>query len=389
MTTVFKNENSTNMYLTALNTILQEGDEYSPRGKKVKEIRPVTFEFNPKDRVTFLKGRNINPFFQLAESLWIIMGRSDVEWLTDYNKAIGQFSDNEEFFNAPYGERLRFWNKNDAHGFIYNPIDQLFDVYNKITEDTDTRQAVAVLYNPLFDNGEYTIKEKGKDIPCNMICTFKVRKNKLDLHVFNRSNDLHWGTFGANLCQFSTLLELMASWLRLEPGTYYHTTDSLHIYLDDYGSKITEDVLKHYQEGQKDIPSTQFVFLDEPRISCTLDECNAFLNDFNRIDYCINYKDLYLESSLDVAVSSFDNLLRDITDPYFRLIVNAMIMYKAHKCKNEELLYHMLQVMPLCSWKVSCMRFLSKNHSETINKALESQEGFTEGMKSYILRKDS
>src|SRR5690606_5131107 len=156
---------------------------------------------NPRNQVTFLRGRKINPFFQRAECLWILAGRSDVEWLLHYNKNMKMFSDNGIHFNAPYGERLRYWGKNDASNYIYNPIDQLCCVYGTLNVGTDTGQAVASIWDPLIDGFHY----KGFERPCHMLLTFKLRINKVDLAVYNRSNDLVWGLQGANLGQFTTI----------------------------------------------------------------------------------------------------------------------------------------------------------------------------------------
>ena len=183
----FKDTNPTKMYLDALDTLLEQVEECCPRGKLIKELRPTSVEFqNPYNRVTFLGSRRVNPFFQLAESLWILSGRADVEWLVKFNANMASFSDDGVYFNAPYGERIRSWNKNSAHGVIINPIDQLVDAYKKLSHDKDTRQAVVLISNPMFDNSNYTIGEVGKDVACNLIFTFKIRKNKLHLTVLLR-----------------------------------------------------------------------------------------------------------------------------------------------------------------------------------------------------------
>ena len=67
------------MYFKALRDLVEIGDKVAPRGKLISELRPACFEFgNPYNRVTFLRGRRINPFFQIAESLWILSGRAEV-----------------------------------------------------------------------------------------------------------------------------------------------------------------------------------------------------------------------------------------------------------------------------------------------------------------------
>src|SRR5690606_10759571 len=225
MVQVFSGDNPTQLYLDATIEVIKDGKELAPRGKKVKELHPAVVQFtNPLNRVTFLKGRKINPFFQLAEGIWILLGRADVDFLTRYNRNMANFSDNGVFFNAPYGERLRFWGKNDASGFIHNPIDQLYDAYKKLKADPDSRQAFAMIGDPRFDNSDYTLSG-GKDVACNREIFFKIRDGKLDITVTNRSNDVHWGLWGANLNQFTTIQEMMASWLGVEVGVYTQMTD--------------------------------------------------------------------------------------------------------------------------------------------------------------------
>lgn len=163
----FTGDNPSVLQVKSFFSVLEKGSEVKPRGKRIKELRPSTFEFqNPYRRFTFMRGRKVNPFFTLAESLWIISGRSDVQFLDAFNKNMKSFSDDGQFFNASYGERLRAWGSNKLHEQLYNPVDQMYDAYYKLKEDPDTRQAVMVISNPHFDNSRYTVLEKGRDIAC-------------------------------------------------------------------------------------------------------------------------------------------------------------------------------------------------------------------------------
>lgn len=362
-TTVFSGSNPTQLYMDALNKLILTGKECSPRGLRIKELRPVILEYlNPASRVTFLRGRTINPFFQLAEALWIIAGRSDVAFLTQYNKNMASFSDDGVYFNAPYGERLRYWNKNDASATIINPIDQLVDVYRKIKADPDTRQAVASIYNPLFDN----FNNQTKDRPCNMMLSFKLRDGKLDLQVFNRSNDIHWGTFGANLCQFATILEVMASWLGVKMGVLYQNTDSLHVYLDDYGYKETEKIFNAYGITEEDMfsPNVQeFITKTEPRITSSLEDTSMILNHYFSVLNPVVEQDATYESqeTLETLLSA----IAGCPDDYFRMTFMVMVAYQAHKRKKLPLVVASLSSVPDCSWKISCLRFL---HDKVCNE---------------------
>ena len=367
----FKDTNPTKMYLDALDTLLEQGEECCPRGKLIKELRPTSVEFqNPYNRVTFLGSRRVNPFFQLAESLWILSGRADVEWLVKFNANMASFSDDGVYFNAPYGERIRSWNKNSAHGVIINPIDQLVDAYKKLSHDKDTRQAVVLISNPMFDNSNYTIGEMGKDVACNLIFTFKIRKNRLHLTVFNRSNDAHWGLWGANLCQFSTIQEVMLTWLKnsgnsdfesLELGEYCQVTDSLHIYLDEYGAKCTTDVINYYKDHDKDEVLADFTCKQEPRMNSSAFEFDRFLNTYWSTINPFLMDDNYIGNSENINI--FYDLVESIhdskgMDDYWFIAIRGMLVYRLVKLGNLKKSVEVLSKLPSCQWKISMMYFL-------------------------------
>lgn len=395
MAKAFSGENPSQLYLDIQKALLTEGDEVGPRGKKTKELRPVIIEnTNPMNRVVFVEGRKVNPFFQQAEALWILAGRSDVEWLLKYNKNMGQFSDDGINFNAPYGERLRYWNKSNANDYIYNPIDQLVDVYEKIVKDTYTRQAVAVIYNPLFDNMGYG----GKDTPCNLILTFKVRPSKrlngadaLDLTVFNRSNDLHWGTFGANLCQFATIQEVMASWLGLPVGKYSVCSDSLHIYLEDYGAAETNKILKAYHLENANLELTpvpkvkHFTFEDEPRITTDINDTFAFLHTFfnGGLSDALHHDNNILNEDAGYALL---NAFKEIPDAYFRDNLLNMLVYRAHRLGNFDLMVDAIKETKDSQWKLSGLYFLYSSYKDK-PEFTKLYAHFSEDKQRYIERK--
>lgn len=351
---VFAGDNASQLYMNALIAILEEGKDVSPRGTVRKEIQAVITYENPLIRTTFLRGRTINPFFQLAESFWIACGRADVEFLLHYNKNMGQFSDDGTWFHAPYGERLRKWNHSEETGFTFCPHDQLLDVVLKFHKDIHTSQAVASIWNPYFDSIEY----EGKDFPCNDLLKFKVRDGKLNLTVNNRSNDLHWGTFGANLCQFATIQELVASWIGVEVGEYNQESDSLHVYTHDYGYKITEGVMKAYAMSEADsegIPIVQqFSFPNEPRITCTYREFTDIQKKWELVE-----KTVHSLGELDaMRAGSLLQYFLEVKDDYFRMTFLAMYAYQAHKEGSVILTTRALEHIPDCSWKVSMLYFM-------------------------------
>lgn len=362
---VFTGDNPTKMYYDAIQTIMSEGNNVSPRGKEVLEITPAAMEFtNPLNRQTFLGSRRVNPFFQIAESLWILSGRADVAWLLPFNANMGQFSDDGIWFNAPYGERIRTWNKNSAHDVVINPIDQLQDAYIKLSADKDTRQAVIVISNPMFDNSRYTIGEKGKDIACNLVITFKIRDDKLRMMVMNRSNDLHWGLMGANLCQFSTIQEVLAGWLNVGVGQYTHVTDSLHIYLNDYGAKVNDDVLEYYKNNDPSDTEVNFKFLDEPRMNMDKEQFDRFLGLFwgtiteylQSDEFIMSVDNMNIIQYLDEKTT--DENSEVYIDPYWNYAIKSMFAYRMVKLGKITDAMTIMSSLPSCRWKVSQLYFL-------------------------------
>lgn len=77
---MFEGRNGNKLYKRILGSILAEGSEVSPRGLKTRELYPViTVIERPTERLLTIPHRNINPFFLVAEGLWILAGRGDAK----------------------------------------------------------------------------------------------------------------------------------------------------------------------------------------------------------------------------------------------------------------------------------------------------------------------
>ena len=191
--------------------------EIAPRGQRTLElIGPAAITYTmPDERVLFSPIRDANPFFHLFESLWIIAGRNDVEFLQRIVSRMSDYSDNGVTFHGAYGERLEHYA-------------QLENAIAELRRDPHSRRALVALWQPEYDSG-YT----GKDMPCNTTVAFKLREGRLHMTVFNRSNDAVWGAYGANVVQFSMLQEYVAMLVGARLGDYTQVSDSLHIYPDN------------------------------------------------------------------------------------------------------------------------------------------------------------
>lgn len=229
------------IYKDILSQILSRGVDVSPRGMSTVEIRPAMVILdNPRERLLTCPGRLINPFFQSLESLWILGGHGDLEFISNYLKNMEKYADGRDTFHAPYGVRMRAWNRHRDIRIAMGVRDQFVDCYRALLKDQNTRQACMTFWNPSFDH----CAVETNDRPCNCFFQFLIRENKLDFTISNRSNDISYGLANTNVVQFSVILETMAMLLGIEVGREIHFINSLHVYLNEENRKINDRVLK-------------------------------------------------------------------------------------------------------------------------------------------------
>lgn len=205
---------------------------------RIEEPVMITVE-RPQERVLFNGERDANPIFHLLEACWILSGRRDVAFLQQFNSKIGQYSDDGEVFNAPYGWRMR-----SHFGF-----DQLKSVIHILAKDPDSRQAVIQLWD------SEDLDKKTKDKCCNTQLIFSIVHGRVHLTINCRSNDFWYGNSGANIVHFSFLLEFVASALDRPIGKMHTLINNLHLYTELYDaqkhveSPPHSDTYDAYQQG--------------------------------------------------------------------------------------------------------------------------------------------
>jgi thymidylate synthase len=182
---------------------------------------PVTTRYkNPWERVVFWEERDANPFFHLFESLWMLAGRNDVDFLKRFTKRMETFSDDGKTLHGAYGKRWRTWFK----------FDQLEEIIKRLKKSPDDRRCVLQMWDSTED-----LRREGKDLPCNTQIYFTIScDGRLDMSVCCRSNDIIWGAYGANAVHFSILQEYIAKALDLQMGHYWQISNNYHAYLDTF-----------------------------------------------------------------------------------------------------------------------------------------------------------
>lgn len=240
--------------------------EQTRNGPAIVYPEPVTTVYRyPNERVLFDKKRDANPIFHVMESVWMLAGRNDVGFLQQFNKRMVEFSDDGKTFNAAYGHR---WRKHFGR-------DQLDEVIRLLRRDPSTRQAVVQIWD------QQDLAKKTKDKACNTQLVFDLRQGRLNMTVFNRSNDLWWGAYGANAVHFSLLQEFVASAVGAHTGVYRQVSNNLHLYTELYAATPYLDTppdashYDHYSRGE--VRPAPLMLNGDYKLF--LSECEAFCSD--------------------------------------------------------------------------------------------------------------
>lgn len=228
--------------------LTEEGREEPSRAGPVLVMPcPVTTVYaRPRERVLFSPLRDANPFFHLAESLWMLAGRRDAAFLNNF---VGDFG---ERFAEPSLNNLG--HIHDAYGYRWRHqlgFDQLNEVVKQLTEKPESRQAVIQMWDATNYPDDMSVWHEASDDlcgewrtrPCNTHAYLRIRSSfppvgapgvmvdpVLDLTVLCRSNDIWWGAYGANACHFSILQEYLAARLDVGAGTMYQVSNNYHVY---------------------------------------------------------------------------------------------------------------------------------------------------------------
>lgn len=216
-------------YEEGMNLLMDMGEwEDSQRGRVLVMPEPVTTVYmRPDKRVLFNARRDANPFFHLVESIWMLAGERNAQFLDRYVKDFStRFGEGNGEIHGAYGYRWR--NHFDE--------DQIPVVGRMLYEAPLTRRAVLTMWDPNYD-----LDVDKNDIPCNTQIFFRVKEDQLvdtdgmrglvlDMMVTNRSNDAIWGAYGANAVHMSVLHEVMAGLAGVSLGTYYQTSFNFHAY---------------------------------------------------------------------------------------------------------------------------------------------------------------
>ena len=171
--TTFRNANEAYEYLH--DKIIQEGVDFGD----TKALFNIGFYItDPKDRKIVNKERKWNLTYAEAEWQWYLSGDRNTSKLGEIYGKIPEIwkrmADKDGNVNSNYGWQ---WQRNN----------QINHVVSLLKVDPKTRQAAISIYDGK-EIGDYEF-----DTPCTYAVQFTVFKDKLDMCVAMRSNDLWYG----------------------------------------------------------------------------------------------------------------------------------------------------------------------------------------------------
>lgn len=318
--------------------ILNEGIFRESRNGNTIEVDETvcTVYEKPQERVLLNRTRDANPFFHLMESIWMLAGREDVRFLSEFNSNISNYSDGGIRFNGAYGYRLRsFWQ------------DQLKSVITMLKENPDSRQAVCQIWD------QSDLNKRTKDKPCNLTLVFRIRTNgKLDMIVYNRSNDMIWGAYGANAVHFSIIQEYVAASLNIPMGTYTQVSNSFHVYTGEglSGKKWNELVCYHsdnFHDGYASfVQNTEHI---------RYDQIHHFNNDVKKLFTLYNNVSKLSEIHIRFLIDG-----NEWESDYFKnLIVPMLSVYVAYKRDDLGEALNICKNITADDWRIACITWLT------------------------------
>jgi len=197
---------------------------------------------NPMERVLLCPRRRANPFLFLLDGLSILSKVNLLKPFADIVPRFKNYSDDGMTIRGHYGKRL---------------ADQIPFAIQMLREDLKSRRVTMSIWSPVADLGA-----DSADIPCNVHGNLRVVDGALDLTVFNRSNDVLWGLLGANIVQFSFLLEYIAKSVGVPMGRLHQISTNAHIYTEFGPGKDMLD-FTHMERTAPTVPLDTNSLVDE------------------------------------------------------------------------------------------------------------------------------
>ena len=296
MISVFGGPTADNVWLQLANAIQESSHvrKQPSRGGLTNELLHVALSIEyPRQRWVASRLPAMNFPFALAEVVWIMSGRRDLDFLRYWNRGLSKYVGPGPEIHGAYGHRVR----------THFGKDQLQRAYQVLRHNSESRQVVLQYWDSRIDLAREDGSPSAPDIPCNVASMLKVRAGKLEWTQIVRSHDLFLGV-PYNFVQFTSLQEILAGWLGIGCGPYNQFSDSLHVYHRDVAN-VASSLDNRTSKVVSNTDSLELPF----------DESTLVFNELERrieivIDPTVFPNEIYKMSEWDKAPEAFQNILR-------------------------------------------------------------------------------
>lgn len=207
-------------YLELMARILKDGKTKPTRGiHPVKAVFGAQVRFDMRAGFPMLTTKKMPFKTLLHELLWFISGSDSVQYLHDHSIKYwdGFLHEGSDSLGRVYGVQWRHWRRSDGTEF-----DQLQWAIDEIKNNPNSKGIVVSAWNA----GEL---DEMRLPPCHTMFQFDVTKDKLRLHLYQRSWDVFLGA-PFNIAQYAMLLHMVAYVTGLEARELIVSAGSAHLY---------------------------------------------------------------------------------------------------------------------------------------------------------------
>lgn len=206
------------------------GSEFGRKRRDFREIQGYCFTLsNPRHRVINAPIRRISYGFALANLVWTLCGRRDVESIVFYNSRGRMFTADGKYYESAFGDR------------IFGRLPQWREAVNILKSDPTSRRAFIPLFLPS------DLKDLPLDTPCAVGFHLMIRDDKLDMVLYMRSQSAIM-VFPYDIFLFTMLQELFSLLLGVPLGKFIYFGGSVHYYLDE--AELGERILQEANKGE-------------------------------------------------------------------------------------------------------------------------------------------
>jgi len=205
------------LLLEVFKRLFKSGLEAQASKGHILELTGVQLELrNPRARLSRTETRSIL-FSSLGELFWYLSGSQSLSFIRHYIEKYPEETPDSDTLQAAYGPRLA------PHG----SMSLLYRIVELLKEKPTSRRAVI----PIYSVSDVVIDHP--EIPCTCTLQFLIRRNRLLMIVYMRSNDAFKG-LPSDIFAFTMIQEMLARALEVEVGSYKHFVGSLHLYEEHF-----------------------------------------------------------------------------------------------------------------------------------------------------------